>query len=81
MVFLYALGHFLTSKNREGLHDTERLVDVETIESPTEILPEDGCITFWYYLNTTDVRPISLAAQIFVYLKYHDLSDKVELLW
>ena len=71
----------MSSKNREGLHDTKRRVDVETMESPSEILPADGCITFWYYLNTTDVRPISTAAQILVYLQYHDSSAKPELLW
>ena len=82
LVHLYTnSGHYLTSKNTEGLHDTKRLVDVEIMESPSEVFQKDGCITFWYYLNTTDVRPISTAAQILVYLKYHDLVEKPKLLW
>ena len=71
----------MTSKNYEGLHDTNRLLDVETLESPSEILPEDGCITFWYYLNTTLVRPTSTAAQILVYIRYFDSTTRPELLW
>ena len=71
----------MTSKNYEGLHDTDRLLDVETLESPSETLPEDGCITFWYYLNTTFVRPISTAAQILVYIRYFDSTARPELLW
>ena len=71
----------MTSKNFEGLHDLKRLLDIEIMESPSEKLPKDGCITFWYYLNTTDVRPIATAAQILVYLKYHDTGGKPQLLW
>ena len=71
----------MTSKNYEGLHSTDCLVDVETMESPSEIFSEDGCITFWYYLNTTDVRPLATAAQILVYLKYYDTEQRPKLLW
>ncbi|XP_060593200.1 MAM and LDL-receptor class A domain-containing protein 1-like [Ruditapes philippinarum] len=73
-------GHFVTSKNFEGLADISRYVDVETIESPFQTFDDDGCITFWYYLNTTAHQPKTTSAQIFVYLQYEDEEEK-SLVW
>lgn len=71
----------MSSKNFEGLQNRRRKRDVETMESPKEVFPEDGCITFWYYINSTDVQPISTSAQILVYIKYFDTNSRPELLW
>ncbi|XP_053400733.1 uncharacterized protein LOC123558624 [Mercenaria mercenaria] len=73
-------GHFLTSKNNEGLIDRTRYVDVETMQSPYETFEDDGCITFWYYLNSTEHQPKTTSAQIFVYIQYEDTGEKL-LLW
>ncbi|XP_060602790.1 uncharacterized protein LOC132755874 [Ruditapes philippinarum] len=73
-------GHFMTSKNHEGLLDEIRYVDVETMTSPFQTFIEDGCVTFWYYLNSTSHQPKSTSAQIFVYLQYKDTTEK-QLLW
>jgi hypothetical protein len=70
----------VTSKNFEGLADISRYVDVETIESPFQTFDDDGCITFWYYLNTTAHQPKTTSAQIFVYLQYEDEEEK-SLVW
>ncbi|XP_052765813.1 uncharacterized protein LOC128207044 isoform X2 [Mya arenaria] len=73
-------GHFMTSKNHEGLMDELRYVDIETMISPAQAFTEDGCITFWYYLNSTNHQPKSTTAQIFVYLQYDDTKEE-QLLW
>ncbi|XP_052763004.1 uncharacterized protein LOC128205431 isoform X2 [Mya arenaria] len=73
-------GHFMTSKNHEGLMDEIRYVDIETMVSPVQTFTEDGCITFWYYLNSTNHQPKSTTAQIFVYLLYDDTQEE-QLFW
>ncbi|XP_053400731.1 atrial natriuretic peptide-converting enzyme-like [Mercenaria mercenaria] len=70
----------MTSKNHEGLLDAIRYVDVETMQSPFQTFDVDGCITFWYYLNSTGHQPKSTTAQIYVYTQYEDTMDK-QLLW
>ncbi|XP_052815355.1 uncharacterized protein LOC128242297 isoform X2 [Mya arenaria] len=47
--------------------------------SPPQEFEQDGCITFWYYLNGTIVQPNGLTAQLFVSLAY--TAGEIELLW
>lgn len=70
----------MTSKNHEGLLDAIRYVDKETMQSPDDMFEDDGCITFWYYLNSTGHQPKSTTAQLFVYTQYEDTAEK-HLLW
>ena len=80
IVFYTIVGHFMTSKHYEGLQDEIRYVDTEIIQSPYQTFTNNGCITFWYYLNSTAHQPKTGTAQLFVYLQYGDDGLK-ELLW
>ncbi|XP_053401389.1 uncharacterized protein LOC123549407 isoform X2 [Mercenaria mercenaria] len=46
-----------------------------TATSPSVTFPEDGCISFWYILNSTAVQPTAFSAQILVSLNYIDTSE------
>lgn len=68
-------GHFVQfsdwSNNNNGY--TSR-----TLRSPYDTFLEDGCITFWYYLNGSATQPHALSAQIVVSLQY---GVSTEYLW
>ncbi|KAL4229913.1 Scavenger receptor Cys-rich [Mactra antiquata] len=69
-------GHFMTSRTYQDLIDYDSNIGIESMVSPYQSFDEDGCITFWYYLNSTEHQPKSTSAQIFVYLQYEDSGKK-----
>ncbi|XP_053401382.1 uncharacterized protein LOC123549404 isoform X2 [Mercenaria mercenaria] len=65
-------GSFLLFVNWDN--DQSRY-ESSTAISPNVTFPEDGCISFWYILNSTAVQPTALSAQILVSLNYIETSE------
>lgn len=71
-------GHFVHLQDYDE-NRNQHFITEHSLVSTWQIFPEDGCVTFWYILNSTVARPNALTAQLFV--KTVDQSENEELLW
>ncbi|XP_052812440.1 uncharacterized protein LOC128240004 [Mya arenaria] len=62
-------GHYLQFVVYQ--HDSKYKFSYGALASPSIVLPSDGCVTFWYILNATEIRPNGHSAQITANLNYN----------